>query len=269
MGLNLRKCVLVASGARTELSRFAHLTEASLVDIRDEHQGFEVIGVPMDRSVSVQKALEETTGKVERFCEQLVDLEHPQMGFILLRQCCGTCRVIHLLRAMDNKHTARLVEAVDNSVMEAALAMLRAPCAENARTQLTLPLLFGGCGLARASDIAPLAAFTGRWSFHDQGYQLVHFPSALISEPPEALLPFLKDAVQTLPAQFLLPRVWLAEERLPAKMEADWLKLDYWREKIVSLSVGEPPFTMFRQRVGPAAGAWFLWNCLFPMYFIV
>ena len=180
--------MLVASCARTELSRSAHLTEVSLVDIRDEHQGFKVLGVPMGGSVYVQKALEETPGKVQRFCEQPVDQGHPQLGFILMRQCCGTCRVVHLLRAMDNNDTARLVEAVDNSVMEAALAMLRAPCAENAQTQLTLPLLFGGCGLARASDIAPLAAFTGRWSFHDQGYQLVHFPSAVISEPPEVAL---------------------------------------------------------------------------------
>ena len=61
-----------------------------LLNLRDEHQGFKVLGVPMGSSVYVQKALEETTGKIQQFCERLVDLEHPQMGFILLRQCCGT-----------------------------------------------------------------------------------------------------------------------------------------------------------------------------------
>ena len=149
-----------------------------------------------------------------------------------LFNCCGACRVVHLLRATDTNDTARLVEVVDKLVIDTALAMLRVPCAENARTQLTLPLRFGGCGLVRAGDIASLAAFTGRWSFYDKGRELVHLPKPLLSEPPESLLRFLKDAVQALPAQFLLPRVWLAEKRLPAKVEADWLKLEYWCEKM-------------------------------------
>ena len=129
-----------------------HLAEVFLVDIREESQGFKVLGVPMGSvpmggSHYVKEALAETTGKVEHFCKQLVDLEHPQMGFILLRQCCGTCRVVHLLRAMDPNDTAQMVEAVDNAVMDSALAMLRAPCAGQARVQLTLPLPFGGCGI--------------------------------------------------------------------------------------------------------------------------
>ena len=103
--------------------------------------------VPMGGSHYVKEALAETTGKVEHFCKQLVDLEHPKMGFILLRQRCGTCRVVHLLRAMDPNDTAQMVEAVDNAVMDSALAMLRAPCAGQARVQLTLPLPFGGCGI--------------------------------------------------------------------------------------------------------------------------
>ena len=63
---------------------------------------------------------------VAHLCEQVVDLDHPQMGFILLRQCCGTCRVVHLLRALDTKESNTLVEAVDKSIMDAALSMLRA-----------------------------------------------------------------------------------------------------------------------------------------------
>ena len=164
---------------------------------------------------------------------------------------------------MDTKDTTRLVEAVDKSVMDSSLAMLRAPCAENARTQLTLPLRFGGCGLARASDIAPLAAFTGRWSFHDKGSQQVHLPKALISETPSSLLRFLNDAMQSLPAQFLLPGVWLAENRLPEKVEADWLKLDYWCEKmhqfrwenLVSQCSGRELVRLLCQH-SPSIGAW-------------
>ena len=196
--LNLRKCVLVSSCAHGELSRFPHLAEVFLVDIRDESQGFKVLGVPMGGSHYVKEALAETTGKVEHFCKQLVDLEHPKMGFILLRQRCGTCRVVHLLRAMDPNDTAQMVEAVDNAVMDSALAMLRAPCADQARVQLTLPLRLGGCGITRARDVAPLAAFTGRWAFHGKGCEQVHFPKAFILEPPNSPLRFLTSAKETL-----------------------------------------------------------------------
>ena len=141
--------------------------------------------------------------------------------------------------------------------------MLRTPCAENARTQKTLPLRFSGCELTRASDIAPLAAFTGRWSFHDKGSEQIHLPNALISEPPATLLRFLTDAVHTLPAQFLLPRVWLSDNRLPEKVEADWLKLDYWCEKmhqcrwesLLSQCSGRDLVRLLCQH-SPSIGAW-------------
>ena len=261
--LNLRKCVLVTVCAQAEINRFPQLAEVSLVDIRDENAGFKMLGVPMGGSVYVKKALEETAAKVEQFCEQLINLDNPQIGFILLRQCCGTCRVVHLMRAMDTNDTARLVEAVDHAVMDSAMAMLRVPCAENARTQLTLPLRLTGCGLARATDIAPLAAFTGRWSFYEKGHELVHLPKALFSEPPDSTLRFLREAVQGLPAQFLLPKVWLAEKRLPAKVEADWLKLDYWCEKmhqcrwenLLSQCSGRDLVRLLCQH-SPSIGAW-------------
>ena len=53
--LNLRKCGLVSSCGRAELSCFPHLAEVSHVDIRDENQGFKALGVPMG-----QQALEES-----------------------------------------------------------------------------------------------------------------------------------------------------------------------------------------------------------------
>ena len=96
--LNFRKCVLV-SATPPEVRTFPRLAEVLFVDIRDENQGFKVLEVPLGGSSYVKKVLEETAENVAHFCEQVVDLDHPQMGFILLRQCCGTCRVVHLLRA--------------------------------------------------------------------------------------------------------------------------------------------------------------------------
>ena len=103
-----------------------------------------MLGVPFGGTLYVQKILAETAGKVAEYCDKAAALDHPQMGFILLRQCCGTCRVVHLLRAMDTAATSALAEAVDKSVMDSALAMLSVPCSEVARWQLTLLLRYGG-----------------------------------------------------------------------------------------------------------------------------
>ena len=75
----------------------------------------------MGGSAYVKKALEETAVKVDHFCEKVASLEHLQMGFILLRHCCGTCRVVHLLRAMDTKESSALAKAVDKSLMDSML----------------------------------------------------------------------------------------------------------------------------------------------------
>ena len=124
--------------------------------------------------------------------------------------CCGTCRVVHLLRALQTDKTSALAEAVDKSMMDSALAMLKAPCPEAARTQMTLPLRLAGCGLTRSTDIAPLASFTGRWTFHVSGSQLVNFPVTFCADTNEPLLRTLLAAAELLPPQVLLPRVWLA-----------------------------------------------------------
>ena len=91
----------------------------------------------MGGSVYVKKALGETTAKVEQFCEQLISLDHPQIGFILLRQCCGTCRVVHLIEREDThrhrdgngamlRRTKKRPNKVTSNLMADALINLRA-----------------------------------------------------------------------------------------------------------------------------------------------
>ena len=82
----------------------------------------------------VRKTLEETAHKVAQFCEGMVKLEHLQMGFILLRLCCGMCRVVHILRAKGGNGVDELIDSVDKSVMDSAVAMLRTPCSPVERT---------------------------------------------------------------------------------------------------------------------------------------
>ena len=86
--------------------------------------------------------------------------------------------------------------------------------------------------MTRASGVASLASFTGKWTFLVTGAQLVHFPATFCADSSEPLLRTLRESAELLPPQFLLPRAWLAEGRLPTKVEPQWLKLDFWCEKM-------------------------------------
>ena len=70
------------------------------------------------------------------------------MGFILLRQCCGTFRVVHLLRALDTRDSKTLAKAVDKSMMDSPLTMLRAPS-----------FLWGTSRVCEKVGVADLAVF--------------------------------------------------------------------------------------------------------------
>ena len=121
----------------------------------------------------------------------------------------------------------------------------------------------GGCVITITIDIAYLASFTAKLAFHVSGQQLVHFTATFCKEPTEPLLRMLGESVSLLPPQCLLPRVWLAEKRLPAKAEPDWLKLEYWcdkmqqfrLEKLLSRCSGRDLVRLQCQR-SPSIGAW-------------
>ena len=108
--------------------------------------------------------------------------------------------------------------------------MLRVPCSEVSQTQLTLPLRFGGCGLTRVSDFVSLASFAGKKGFSRQWQRACPFPSNVLCRFKRATAAHV--AGDLLPPQFLLPRLWPAENGLHAKVEPQWLKLDCWSEKM-------------------------------------
>ena len=53
---------------------------------------------------------------------------------------------------------------------------------------------------------------------------------------------------------------WLAANCLPWKVVAEGLKLDYWCEKDAAVSMGEPSFPMFRERIGLDIGPAFTFD---------
>ena len=129
LGLELK--VLLMSSLRPEDSHFPHLAEVTHIGIRHESKGFKVLRVPMGGCLCVKKALEETAEKVAQFSQPVAALDHPQTGFIIffLQQCCGTCRVVHLLRALDTEESSALVETDGKTPMDSALPCVGPPVA--------------------------------------------------------------------------------------------------------------------------------------------
>ena len=86
----------------------------------------------------VKQALQETAVKVKDCCDAVEQLDHPQMSFILLRQCNGTCRVVHLLRASTPAVSLELASIVDASMMETIQRIAQTPFSAASMTQLIL-----------------------------------------------------------------------------------------------------------------------------------
>ena len=102
--LNLRKPVLVSS-ERSEASRFAHLADATHVDIREENQGFKVHGVP--RKPYVKKALEEPA----EGCSFLRRVSRVRTSkWVRWNLPCGASTLCYFV---DTKQLSALAEAVN------------------------------------------------------------------------------------------------------------------------------------------------------------
>ena len=144
------------------------LAEETCTDIRDEEQNFRVVGVRLDGSPYVKKVLEKTA---ERSCTFLRTSStskglHPSAAMLPnLRRGALASRARHQRFKFLGRDGRQTADA------HAAFAVPRAPCSCVVRTQLTLPLRLEGCRITRASDVASLAAFTGKWAFHISGRQ--------------------------------------------------------------------------------------------------
>ena len=148
-----------------------------MVDLTKESEGFKVLGVPFGGDNYVRCILNETASKVNIFCDRVEEPEHPQIGVLLLRSCCGTCRVV---RGSNHQVMSDLAQAVDTKMFATLQRILGLSSTSSAAVQVSFPKM-GGLGFTRAVDLVPLAAFTSRWSFEWSGQLLVHFPPALFA----------------------------------------------------------------------------------------
>ena len=101
LALNLRKCILMTTSPQITQPNLAQVTHVNPASATSR---FKVLGIPMGGAEFIETELARTVDDVRKFCERTLLLEHPQAALLLLRMCCGTCKVLHLLKILPRRN---------------------------------------------------------------------------------------------------------------------------------------------------------------------
>jgi len=104
-------------------------------------------------------------GKFARTCAAVAALADTQCAHALMRSCLRPAKVQYALRTLPLRHTT-VVAAVITAAQRATWdAVAGTPTSDAAWVQTTLPMSEGGCGVASAADVAPVARLAGVMQF--------------------------------------------------------------------------------------------------------
>jgi hypothetical protein len=117
--------------------------------------GMRILGTPVGRAPFVKSELAEVSAKIEAMLERLESLACPQSASLLLLNCLGACRIVHLLRTVPYAEGAVFAAKVRDLLKSAWGVVMGAPLAEVQWTLASLPVRLGGIG---ASDPVRLQA---------------------------------------------------------------------------------------------------------------
>jgi len=82
-----------------------------------------------------------------------------------MRSCLGPAKVQYALRTLPLRHTAVFAADVNATQRATWDAVVGTPTSDTAWVQATLPMSEGGCGVASAADVAPVARLAGVMQF--------------------------------------------------------------------------------------------------------
>jgi len=104
-------------------------------------------------------------GKFARTCAAVVALADTQCPHALMRSCLGPAKVLYGLRTLPLRHTA--VFAADVTATQRAnwCTVVGTLTSDAAWVQATMLMSEGGCGVASAADVAPVARLAGVMQF--------------------------------------------------------------------------------------------------------
>jgi len=156
--LNLRKTTVWGPGLVPASSPLAAATRLHL------EGGTQVLGVPIHCPLypsPVGAHLGALKGKFARTCAAVAALADTHCAHALMPPCLGPAKVQYPLRTLPLRHTAAFAADVTATQRATWDVVVGAPTPDSAWVQTTLPLNEGGCGVASASDVEPVARLAG------------------------------------------------------------------------------------------------------------
>jgi len=160
--LNLRKTTVWGPGLVPASSTLTAATRLHL------EEGTEVLGIQIHSPLyqaPVGTQLRTLKGKFARTCAAVAALADTRCAHALMRSCLDPAKIQYALRTLPLRHTA--VFAADVIATQRATwdAVVGTPTSDAAWVQTTLPMSEGGCRVASAADVAPVARLAGVMQF--------------------------------------------------------------------------------------------------------
>jgi len=205
------------------------LTAATRLHLED---GTEVLGVPIHSSLypaPLGGHLGTLKGTFARKCAAVAARADIQCAHALMLSCLGPAKVQYALRTLPLRHTA--VFAADVTAKQRATwdAVLGTPTSDAALLQTTLPMSEGGCGVASAADVAPVARLAGVMQFLARGEPMLACDRQLIV--PLGTEAGLLDALNAHLPPALEPLASLPRTGKVEMPDGDIRRQDWWSSR--------------------------------------
>ena len=143
--INAAKCKLFSI---SDLSMFPPEMKRSSVP------HLEILGAPIGDAIFCAKIVSQKCATASKLLSQLEEVGSvdPQVALLLLRQCGGFCKLVHLARSTPPSLIAEGLEYFDNDVRHCFALSTAVGTTNNAWKQAQLSLSRGGLGLRRLSE---------------------------------------------------------------------------------------------------------------------
>ena len=146
--INLSKCELFSVN---DLSRFPNEMKKSNVP------HFDILGAPIGDFLFCAKYIAQKRTDASKLQLAQVGSSDPHLATLLLRQCGGFCRLIHLARIIPSSLAGDAFSLFDDEVRQCFAECTAVDTSDSAWQQAQLSLSRGGLGLRRVSYHSPAA----------------------------------------------------------------------------------------------------------------
>ena len=224
--LNPNKCEIWGPGAS-----YCHTLQHLTVVPWQPDSGVTCLGVPINYPGSharTTQAWDKATKVLEVTSKKVTDVTDAQTAHHLLRKCLDACKVNHLLRATDTYQAGLALQQCDDCILDTFDEIVGGGLTPEERTQASLPLAVGGCGVRVPSAVRPAARISALLTYYTQSAAAVGAPPSARELNSQWIAPTLQELVQKLPTNFDPVSTWMGQHTNILRADPTQLQQKWW-----------------------------------------